>query len=138
MSANDFKSIFTFWYSTSNFVLSTYKWSKLAWIMVNLSWRVGSWAWYFSFLVRDLSNWLYIPARLDLANSNAWIVKVSYQTCICVWHNLFFKHKTLAFALKASSNVAYFSILAASKTCRMSLLSIHKYQKHKYKVLQTL
>ncbi len=116
-SSNDFQLVSIFLYSTSNSVFSTYKWFGSTKITVSLSWWVGSWAWYSSFLAKDLSNQICILAKFDLVNSSAWIIKSSCQTCICAWHNLFFKRKTSTFALKQSLNATSFLVLVASKAC---------------------
>jgi hypothetical protein len=62
-SSNDFWLVSIFLYSTSNSVLSTYKWFRSTKITISLSWWVWSWAWYSSFLARDLSNQICILAK---------------------------------------------------------------------------
>ncbi len=70
-SSSDFWLAFIFWYSTSNSTFPTCKWSRLAWMTNNQSWRVGSWTQYYLFLTKDLLNWLCILMKLDLVDSSA-------------------------------------------------------------------
>ncbi len=83
--------------------------------------------------IRDLFNWLYIPMKLDLADSNAWILKASYWTGVWARHNSFFKCKTSLFAFKVFSNVAYSSLVATSKPCcNVAIVCTYVLETHKW------
>ncbi len=71
--------------------------------------------------------------KLDLADSNAWIVKASYWSCVWAKHNSFFKCKISLFAFKVFLNVAYFSLVATSKACcNVPIVCTYVLETHKW------